>query len=82
MLFDYDDALFIKKPSRYNPIATLLRSSSKTLDIFRLVDCVVAGNDWLRDRAIAEGGQRSHAGSRRRHAAHRHASAAQQRSGR
>lgn len=57
MLFDYDDALFIKKPSRYNPIATLLRSPSKTLDIFRLVDCVVAGNDWLRDRAIAEGGQ-------------------------
>lgn len=57
MLFDYDDALFIKKPSRYNPIATLLRSSSKTLDIFRLVDCVVAGNDWLRDRAIAEGGR-------------------------
>jgi glycosyltransferase involved in cell wall biosynthesis len=57
MLFDYDDALFIKKPSRYNPIATLLRSPSKTLDIFRLADCVVAGNDWLRDRAIAEGGQ-------------------------
>ncbi|MCB2017004.1 MAG: glycosyltransferase family 4 protein [Hydrogenophaga sp.] len=57
MLFDYDDALFIKKPSRYNPIATLLRSPSKTLDIFRLVDCVVAGNDWLRDRAIAEGGR-------------------------
>ena len=57
LLFDYDDALFIKKPSRYNPIATLLRSPSKTLDIFRLVDCVVAGNDWLRDRAIAEGGQ-------------------------
>jgi len=56
MLFDYDDALFIKKPSRYNPIATLLRSPSKTLDIFRLVDCVVAGNDWLRDRAILEGG--------------------------
>lgn len=57
MLFDYDDALFIKKPSRYNPIATLLRSPSKTLDIFRVVDCVVAGNDWLRDRAIAEGGR-------------------------
>ena len=57
LLFDYDDALFIKKPSRYNPLATLLRSPSKTLDIFRLVDCVVAGNDWLRDRAIAEGGQ-------------------------
>lgn len=57
MLFDYDDALFIKKPSRYNPIATLLRSPSKTINIFRLVDCVVAGNDWLRDRAISEGGR-------------------------
>lgn len=57
LLFDYDDALFIKKPSRYNPLATLLRSPGKTLDIFRLVDGVIAGNDWLRDRAIAEGGQ-------------------------
>ncbi len=55
LFFDYDDALFIKKPSRYNPIATWLRSPAKTLEIFRLVDCVVAGNDWLRDAAAAEG---------------------------
>lgn len=51
LVFDYDDALFIKKPSRYNPLSTLLRSSEKTLDIFRICDCVVAGNDWLRDMA-------------------------------
>jgi glycosyltransferase involved in cell wall biosynthesis len=55
LCFDYDDALFIKKPSRYNPIATLFRSSRKTLDLFRLVDCVVAGNDWLRDSAAEYG---------------------------
>lgn len=57
LLYDYDDALFIKKASRYNPIATLLRSPDKTLRLFRLVDCVVAGNDWLRDAAVAQGGK-------------------------
>lgn len=55
LVFDYDDALFIKKPSRYNPIATWLRSPKKTCEIFKIVDCVVAGNDWLRDVAIEEG---------------------------
>lgn len=57
LLFDYDDALFIKKPSRFNPLATLFRSAGKTRELFRLVDCTVAGNDWLRDAAIAEGGR-------------------------
>ncbi len=57
LLFDYDDALFIHKPSRYSPIASLLRAPEKVKELFRLVDCTVAGNDWLRDKAIAEGGQ-------------------------
>ncbi len=57
MFFDLDDALFIKKASRYNPIATFFRSPGKTLEIFRLVDCTVAGNDWLRDAARAQGGR-------------------------
>lgn len=51
LVFDYDDALFIKKPSRHNPISTLLRSSEKVWKIFAISDCVVAGNDWLRDMA-------------------------------
>lgn len=55
LFFDYDDALFIKKPSRYNPLATALRSAEKTFAIFGLVDCVVAGNNWLRDRAREHG---------------------------
>jgi len=59
LLFDYDDALFIKKPSRYNRIATALRSGDKTRALFRLVDCVVAGNSWLRDAATAAGAQRA-----------------------
>ena len=57
ILFDYDDALFIKKPSRFNPVATFFRSPGKTRDMFRLADCTVAGNDWLRDAAISEGGR-------------------------
>lgn len=59
LLFDYDDALFIKKPSRYNRIATALRSGDKTRALFRLVDCVVAGNSWLRDAATAAGARRA-----------------------
>ncbi|MCA1779921.1 MAG: hypothetical protein LC637_11215, partial [Xanthomonadaceae bacterium] len=57
LFFDLDDALFIAKPSRFNPIATLLRAPGKVSELFGLVDCVVAGNDWLRDRAIAAGGR-------------------------
>ena len=56
LVYDYDDALFIKKPSRYNPIATFFRSPNKVRELFRLVDCTISGNDWLRDSAIEEGG--------------------------
>lgn len=55
LFFDYDDALFIGKASRYNPLATLLRAPGKVLELFRLADCVVAGNDWLRDEAARHG---------------------------
>lgn len=55
VVFDLDDALFLHKPSRYSPLAGAVRSSRKVVDLFRMVSCVVAGNDWLRDRARAEG---------------------------
>lgn len=57
LIYDYDDALFIKKPSRYNPIATWARSPDKVKQLCKLVDCVTAGNDWLRDKAIEFGGK-------------------------
>lgn len=56
LVFDYDDALFIGKPSRFNPLASLLRAPGKVVDLFRISDLVIAGNDWLRDQAIAQGG--------------------------
>lgn len=56
ILFDYDDALFIHKPSRFTPLASLFRAPDKVKELFRLVDCTVAGNDWLRDAALAQGG--------------------------
>jgi glycosyltransferase involved in cell wall biosynthesis len=59
LFFDYDDALFIKKASRFNKLATMLRSADKTRDLFRLVNCVVAGNNWLRDAALEAGAQRA-----------------------
>lgn len=55
LVFDYDDALFIKKPSKHNKLATLLRSAGKTVEIFKLVDLVIAGNDHLRDTAREHG---------------------------
>ena len=57
LIFDYDDALFISKPSRYNPISAYLRFPDKILQLFTIVDCVVAGNNWLRDRARMSGAQ-------------------------
>jgi len=57
LLFDYDDALFIHKSSRYTPLASLFRSPDKVRQLFGIVDCTVAGNDWLRDAARAAGGQ-------------------------
>jgi glycosyltransferase involved in cell wall biosynthesis len=59
LFFDFDDALFIKKASRYNRIATAFRSANKTRDLFRLVHCVVAGNNWLRDTARDAGAARA-----------------------
>lgn len=56
LMFDYDDALFIKKASRYSRLATMMRSPDKALKLFQICDCVVAGNDWLRDKAIEAGG--------------------------
>ena len=50
-IFDYDDALFIHKPSRFNKLATWLRRPDKYYDIFSSVDCVLAGNQWLADVA-------------------------------
>jgi glycosyltransferase involved in cell wall biosynthesis len=55
LIFDYDDALFIKKASRYNPLATFFRAPEKTLEVFGLVRLVVAGNNWLRDQAVLNG---------------------------
>ncbi len=51
LVFDLDDALFIAMPSRYNPIATWLRSPGKTYEIFAQSDLVMAGNGYLRDEA-------------------------------
>jgi glycosyltransferase involved in cell wall biosynthesis len=51
MIFDIDDALFIFKSSPFNRLASILRSPNKTFKIFSLVDCVLAGNDYLRDVA-------------------------------
>lgn len=57
LVFDYDDALFIAKPSRYNRLASFFRAPEKVRELLGLVDLVVAGNNWLRDQATAVGGR-------------------------
>jgi glycosyltransferase involved in cell wall biosynthesis len=47
LVFDYDDALFVHQPSEFSPLASLLRSRNRVFGIFRNVDCVLAGNDYL-----------------------------------
>ncbi len=51
LIFDYDDALFIHKSSTYNKLASFFRSANKTTEIFKTVHCVLAGNNYLRDKA-------------------------------
>ena len=51
IVFDYDDALFIHKDSKHNPLASKMRRPDKTLRIFALVDAVAAGNQYLADYA-------------------------------
>jgi len=59
LVFDLDDALFIGKPSRFNPIATWLRAPRKTLEVFAISDAVMAGNSYLRDVAAEHGALRA-----------------------
>ena len=51
LIFDYDDALFISQKSRFNPVMNFLTPKNKIYDIFECADCVLAGNDYLRDVA-------------------------------
>ena len=50
-IFDYDDALFIHKSSKVNPVTSWLRKPEKYVEIFKNADCVLAGNQWLADIA-------------------------------
>ncbi|TDR38606.1 glycosyltransferase involved in cell wall biosynthesis [Tahibacter aquaticus] len=51
LIFDYDDALFLFKPNPHTPLADAFKRPHRLLEIFRLADCVLAGNEWLRARA-------------------------------
>jgi glycosyltransferase involved in cell wall biosynthesis len=51
LVFDYDDALFIPKPGKFNPGVARLRSAKRFYSILRQCVCVLAGNDYLRQIA-------------------------------
>jgi len=52
LVFDYDDALFIGKPSSVSSLATRLRQPERIKTIFKMVDGVVAGNQYLKEQAL------------------------------
>ncbi len=51
MIFDYDDALFIFKPSSSTPMSDKFKNPQRIPKIFSKVDCVFAGNDYLAAQA-------------------------------
>lgn len=51
VVFTYDDALFLFKPNQSNKLANWFKRPDKYLEIFSLVDCVVAANPWLKEKA-------------------------------
>jgi glycosyltransferase involved in cell wall biosynthesis len=50
-IFDYDDALFIFRKSAHTPAADFFKQPERVLRIFKSVNCVLAGNEWLRSQA-------------------------------
>ncbi len=51
IVFTYDDALFIFKSNKVDSFSDRFKRPEKYTEIFRTVDCVVAANPWLRDKA-------------------------------
>jgi glycosyltransferase involved in cell wall biosynthesis len=52
MIFDYDDALFIFKPSSSTPMSDKFKRPQRIPNIFSRVDCVFAGNAYLKQQAL------------------------------
>ncbi len=53
LVFDYDDALFIFKPSTSTPVADKLKNPARIPRIMALSHTVFAGNDYLRRQAAS-----------------------------
>lgn len=51
-IFDYDDALYIFKKSTHNRLGDLSKRPQRIFEIFSLVNCVLTGNNYLRDQAL------------------------------
>ncbi len=51
LVFDYDDALFIFKPSTSTPVADKLKNPARIPRIMDISHAVFAGNDYLRQQA-------------------------------
>ncbi len=51
LIFDYDDALFIFKPSASTPLSDKLKNPGRIPRIMASASAVFAGNDYLRDQA-------------------------------
>ena len=50
MIFDFDDSIFLSKPN--GGLINFLKRNSKVSEIIKLSNCVIAGNNYLRDYAL------------------------------
>jgi glycosyltransferase involved in cell wall biosynthesis len=57
LIYDIDDAVHLDAPHTLPPRWRWVEESDQTKRIFRSADLVLAGNDWLRDAALAVGGR-------------------------
>lgn len=51
VIFDFDDAIWVEDTSEANKSLSWLKRPSKTADIIKVADMVIAGNDYLADYA-------------------------------
>ncbi len=51
LIYDFDDAIFLKDKSKYNSLIQLLKNPQKVSKIIQMSTCVIAGNKYLQEYA-------------------------------
>lgn len=52
LIYDFDDAIFLKTKSKYNNLVQFLKSPQKVSKIIKMSTCVIVGNKYLQEYAL------------------------------